>query len=106
MSISVGVLGYLFPDIAKINGVRRQLDQTELLMALILGLIFLILFFAIKHRIVLVDLGSNSIKIIKPKEIMEANWMDVKFVNKIHFIKPPLYRIKLKNTKNTYLLTT
>jgi len=106
MSISFGILGYLIPNMVKINGQRGQLDETELLIFLIIGLISLVIFFAIKHKFVLVDLAGNKITIIKNHERIEAKWTDVKFVKKIPSIKPPLYRIKLKNIDKTYLFTT
>ena len=106
MSISFGLLGYFNSNILTINGQRRQLDETELLISLIVGLISLVIFFAIKHKFVIVDLDGNKVTIKRSDEIITVNWTDVKFVNKIPFIKPPLYRVRLKNTDKTYLFTT
>jgi len=80
MSISFGLLGYFFSNIVTINGQRRQLDETELLISLIVGLISFIIFLAIKQKFVIVDLAGNKVTINKFDGIIEVNWTDVKFV--------------------------
>ena len=106
MSISFGLLSYFIPNMVTINGQKRQLNETELLIFLIVGLISLVIFFAIKHKFVLVDLAGNKVSINNFHEVIESKWTDVDFVKMIPFIKPPLYRIKLKNLNKTYLFTT
>ena len=106
MSILFGLLGYFIPNMVTINGQKRQLDETDLLISLIVGLISLVIFFAIKHKFAQVDLAGNKVTIDNSYEIIEVSWTDVEFVKRIHFIKPPLYRIKVKNMNKTYLFTT
>ena len=106
MSILFGLLGYFIPNMVTINGQKRQLDETDLLISLIVGLISLVIFFAIKHKFAQVDLAGNKVTIDNSYEIIEVSWTDVEFVKRIPFIKPPLYRIKVKNMNKTYLFTT
>lgn len=106
MSISFGLLSYFIPNMVTINGQKRQLDETDLLISLIVGLISLVIFFAIKHKFAQVDLAGNKVTIDNSYEIIEVSWTDVEFVKRIPFIKPPLYRIKVKNMNKTYLFTT
>ena len=106
ISISFGLIGYFIPNAVTINGQTRQLNETELLISLIVGLIFLIIFFILNHKFVSVDLGVNKVTINNFRDIIESNWTDVEFLKRIPFIKPPLYSIKLKNMNKTYLFTT
>ena len=104
--ITFALLGYFIPGTATINGQTRQLDETELLISLIIGLILLILFFTLSHKFVILDLGGNMVKINNFREKIESKWTDVESIKRIPFIKPPLYSIKLKNINRTYLFTT
>ena len=106
ISIVIGLLGFLIPNSVTINGKTRQLDETELLIHLIVGLISLIIFFIVNHKFVLVDLGGNKVTINNFTETIEAKWTEVESVSMIPFVHPPLYKIKLKNKDKMYLFTT
>ncbi|WP_304235379.1 hypothetical protein [Jiulongibacter sediminis] len=101
-----GLLGYLIPNSVTINGKTRQLDETELLIHITVGLISLIIFFIVNRKFVVVDLGGNKVTINNFTETIEAKWTEVESVNMIPFVHPPLYKIRLKNNSKTYLFTT
>lgn len=104
--ISMGLIGYNFPDVITINNETRKLTESEMLTMVTIGLIFLLLFFVLYNRFVMVDLGGNKVTINDFHQEIESKWIDVKFISKVPFVKPPLYRIKLKGTNKTYLFTT
>ena len=106
ISIIIGLLGHFVPNSVTTNGKTRQLDETELLIHLIVGLISLIIFLIVNRKFVIVDLGGNKVMINNFTEKIEAKWTEVESINMIPFVHPPLYKIKLKNMDKSFLFTT
>ncbi len=100
----IGIGGYFFE--ATINGVDRKLDIYELCIFLAIAVLFLVLWLAIKDRMVIVRLGGQNITINHGVETETVNWLDVERISQYRFVMPPMYKLKIKNDDQTYLFIT
>ncbi len=106
ITISLGSWSYFNPNVMTINGETRQLNETELLISMAVGLIFLVIYALLRSKFALVDLGDNMVRINNFQENIEAKWTEVELIKRIPGVKPPLYRVKLKDREKFYLFTT
>jgi hypothetical protein len=102
----VPVISYFFPDSVEINGETGTTDLTTTAIFGLLGLIAILIFFAIKDKFAIVELKNQTIIIKQNGEERAVNWLDVTSVSQIQFVQPPLYKLKTKDNDETIWFNT
>ena len=99
-------ISYFNPHLIKLNGKPMEKDLFITLIFALIGIFFLILFFAIKDKFVWVKMGGQTIEINSGSIKEKVNWLDVESISQIQFVSPPLYSIKLKGKETTHWFNT
>lgn len=102
----VPTMNYIDPELATFNGEHKQMDTFSFLLFILIGLIAVLVFLLFQDKYVMVELGNQSIKIRNGKEIIEVNWLDVESVVLLHFVFPPLYKLRIKGHADYFLFAT
>jgi hypothetical protein len=102
----VSVISFVFPDSVEINGETGSTDSITTIIMGLLGLIAILIFFAIKDKFAIVELKNQTITIKQNGEERTMNWLDVVSVSQIQFIQPPLYKLKTKDSDETIWFNT
>lgn len=102
----VPVISFVFPDSVEINGETGSADFTTTIIMGLLGLLSILVFFAIKDKFAIVELKNQTITIKQNGEERTVNWLDVVSVSQIQFIQPPLYKLRTKDTDETIWFNT
>ncbi|WP_339713580.1 hypothetical protein [Cyclobacterium amurskyense] len=102
ISSSTAILGYFWPNIVTINNSDISVSGVGIL--LILSLLSLIVFFSIKNKFAHIKVNNRTISVSNPKINRQYNWEEVKSINLIPFIFPPLYKIRIND--NYFIFTT
>ncbi|AHM63205.1 hypothetical protein D770_24800 [Flammeovirgaceae bacterium 311] len=104
--ISFPVFNYISPEHATVNGEPVMLEFWLLLVILLCGCLLILIFLYFKDSYVMVEIGKQAIRIKDGKEELLVNWIDVESVHLLHFIFPPLYKLRIKGLDDYFLFTT
>lgn len=95
--ITTGFLGYFQEDSVEINGKLTSFGISGLIIFEILGFGLIVLWNRIKDMVVHVKLDFEKVSILSDDSNREIKWTDVKSLNRIRFLVPPAYQIKLRD---------
>lgn len=70
------------------------------------GMLSLVVFWAIKGKIALVELRDDSVVIRKNGDRRTVTWRDIAAVSQIQLVQPPLYRLRLRSSEEAILFNT
>ncbi|SMD42360.1 hypothetical protein SAMN00777080_0907 [Aquiflexum balticum DSM 16537] len=102
----ISVFSWFLPQLIVMNGESIERDFVITMVFIIIGVFQIIIFFLIKNKFVLANMGNQSI-VVKNGEWEEiVNWLDVESLYLIQFVYPPLYRIKIKGIEKTFWFNT
>ncbi|MBN7817990.1 hypothetical protein [Algoriphagus pacificus] len=104
--LTSAIISYFYPHLIIMNGEPMEKDLFITLIFALIGIFFLILFFAIKDKFVWVKMGDQTIEINSGSIKEKVNWLDVESISQIQFVSPPLYSIKLKGKETTHWFNT
>jgi hypothetical protein len=102
----VPVISFVFPDSVEINRETGSTDFTTTIIMGLLGLLSILIFFAIQDKFAIVELNNQTITIKQNGEERTVNWLDVVSVSQIQFVQPPLYKLKMKDSDETIWFNT
>jgi hypothetical protein len=83
-----------------------ELSENEIILNAIAGLFgfgCILLFFYLKDKFVVVELGSQTIKIQKGRESINTSWLNVESVERLSFSTPPIYVLRLNDNDRYFL---
>ena len=100
------LISYLYPDSVEINGESGSADSFTVIVMGLLGILAIIVFFAIQGNFAIVELKNHTITIKQNGEERIVNWLDVTSISQIQFIQPPLYKLKTKDSEDTIWFNT
>jgi hypothetical protein len=106
LTMIVPVISFVFPESVEINGETGSTDFTTTIIMGLIGLTVLLIFFVIKDKFAVVELGNQTITIKQNGEERTVNWLDVVSVSQIQFVQPPLYILKTKDADETIWFNT
>lgn len=95
--ITTGFLGYFQEDSVEINGELTSFGISGLIIFEILGFGLIVLWNRIKDKVVHVKLDYEKVTILSTDPNLKIKWTDVKSLNRIRFLVPPAYQIKLRD---------
>lgn len=93
--LSIALLGYFWPNLVSINNSDISVTATAVL--LFLSIASLIVFLAIKDRFAHIKVNNKMIHVTSSKINKKFDWEEVKSINLVPFIFPPLYKVSLNN---------
>lgn len=108
----IGQYGFLVGAIAWIGGsafdsvkglLTGDWNTDEIFARGIIGLIHFGAFLYFRNKFVVVELGGQKVKILKDKETIETTWQNVESVERVTFSSPPIYTIRIKDTKGYFI---
>ena len=102
----VPLISFVLPESVEING---DTGSTELMTSIIfvfLGLVAILIFFAIKDKFAIVELKNQTVTIKQNGDERTVNWLDVVSISQIQFVQPPLYKLKIKDSEETIWFNT
>lgn len=86
-----------------INGADKTATLENSWMMPIISFVLLGVHMLLHAKAAYIEIDNQIIKIENKNGIIEANVDDIEKINQIQFVKPPLYRLKMKGSKKTYL---
>jgi len=104
--LTIPTLNLVDPELATFNGEHKRMDTFSFLLFMLIGTLATLVFMLFQSKFVMVELGNQSIKIRNGKEILEVNWLDVESVMLLHFVFPPLYKLRVKGHDGYFLFAT
>lgn len=104
--LTIPTLNLVDPELATFNGEHKRMDPFSFLIFVLVGALGILVFLLFQSKFAMVELGNQSIKIRKGKEILEADWIDVESVVLLHFVFPPLYKLRIKGQDDYFLFAT
>jgi hypothetical protein len=72
----------------------------------LVGLLIILLGILIVDKLVIVEMDNQTIKVKKDDKVIEVKWLDVKSINMIPTVTPPLYKLRLNNYDDYFLFNT
>ena len=81
----------------------RPWNTSETYFLSIPGLIFILVFFYLRDKFVVVELGSQKVKIYKDDEVLERTWLEVESVKRFLFSAPPIYILRLNDSGGFFI---
>ena len=103
---TIPIFSWIAPKYAKINGEIGSVDFVTTVIIGLVGLVFILLFFTIKDKFAIVELGNQNIKITNGNEEKSVEWLDIESLKQIQFVFPPLYSLKIKDSDETIWFNT
>lgn len=102
----ISVFSWFLPQLIEMNGESIERDLVTTIFFIVIGVFLIIIFFLIKNKFVLANMGNQSIVIKNGEWEENVNWLDVEPLSLIQFVYPPLYRIKIKGIEKTFWFNT
>lgn len=96
----------LVPEFTTFHGEPGPPDIWLSLIFILVGVLLILIPFIYIHRLVIVEINYQKIKIKKDGEILEVNWLDVEEVSMVPSVIPPLYKLRLKKYGDYFLFNT
>jgi hypothetical protein len=103
---TIPIFSWIAPNHTEINGENGSIDFVTTVILCLIGLIFILLFFAVKDKFAIVEIGNQDVKIIIGYEVKSVGWFDIDSLKQIQFVFPPLYSLKIKDSDETIWFTT
>jgi hypothetical protein len=75
----------------------------EIIVRLIVGLFHLAAFLYFRNKFVVVELGGQTVRILRGKETIETTWLNVESVSMLILSGPPIYTIRIKDIKGYFI---
>jgi hypothetical protein len=95
---TVPIFSWMAPTQVEISGEIGSTDFVTTIIIGLIGLVFILLFFAVKDKFAIVELGNQNVKIINGGEEKSVGWFDIDSLKQIQFVSPPLYSLKIKDS--------
>ncbi|WP_192347369.1 hypothetical protein [Algoriphagus sp. Y33] len=95
--IFVPLLSFVFPSAVELNGEAGVMSPITTSVFGIIGVILIVLFFSIKEKFAVVEVGNQTITIKQNGEEKIFEWLAIDSISQFHFIFPPLYSLKIKD---------
>jgi len=100
------IFSWIAPTQIEINGEIGPTDFLTTVIIVLIGLVFILLFFAIKDKFAIVELGNQNVRIKIGDEEKLVGWYDIDSLKQIQFVSPPLYSLKIKHSDETIWFNT
>jgi hypothetical protein len=100
------IYSLLFPENSTFNGQPGPPDVYTAAILVLVGLLFVVLFFSFKDYYALAKIGNQQVELRKGEEKIEVNWTEVEYLKIVPFVFPPLYKIKLRDQDDFFLFNT
>jgi len=78
-------------------------NTDEIIVTGVIGLVHLAVFLYLKNKFVVIELGGQTVKILRDKETIETTWQNVESVERVIFSTPSIYTIRIKD-KDGYFI--
>jgi hypothetical protein len=90
------VVSFISPDFVTTtsNGVTEQTDPSDTIIFGLFGILFILIFLAIKDKFAIVELENQTVKIKQRGQERIVNWLEIEQLKQIQFVSPPLYKLK------------
>lgn len=95
--MSVPFLSFVFPKAVELNGETGAMSPIISIVFGIIGAILIVLFFSIKGKFAVVEIGNQTITIKQNGEVKTFQWLEIDSISQFQFIFPPLYSLKIKD---------
>jgi len=103
---TIPIFSWIAPNYTEISGEIGSTDFVTSAIIGLIGLVFILLFFAVKDKFAIVELGNQNVKIINGDEEKSVGWFDIDSLKQIQFVFPPLYSLKIKDSDETIWFNT
>lgn len=97
----VGMIGYFAPHLVSFN--QKEITSSQAINMMLISIMPLTPFFLIQHKVVSITVDKDYLSIDGRKE--KHKWNEV-VINQIHFVFPPLYKLKINDRKGFFLFNT
>jgi hypothetical protein len=104
--IAIPTLNAIDPDLATFNGEHKEMDWFSFIIFILVGLLAILVFMMFQDKFAMVEMGNQKLKVSKGSEEIEVNWLDVESVDLLHFVFPPLYKLRIKGHEDYILFAT
>jgi hypothetical protein len=95
--MSVPLISFAFPEAVQLNGETGAMSPLEFIVSGIIGVILIVLFFLIKDKFAVVEIGNQTITIKHNGDVKTFQWLEIESISQFQFIFPPLYSLKIKD---------
>ncbi|MFD2033939.1 hypothetical protein ACFSKL_04000 [Belliella marina] len=104
--LKTSFVSWFFPQLIRMNGEQLSQDLFVTVLFGLIGVAMILIFLTIKDKFVMARLGSQTVTLKKSDWELKTNWMEVESISLIQFVYPPLYKIKVKGSEETYWFNT
>lgn len=95
--MSVPLISFAFPEAVQLNGETGAMSPLTFIVFGIIGVILIVLFFSIKDKFAVVEIGNQTITIKHNGDVKTFQWLEIESISQFQFIFPPLYSLKIKD---------
>jgi len=95
--MSVPLISFAFPEAVQLNGETGAMSPLTFIVFGIIGVILIVLFFSIKDKFAVVEIGNQIITIKHNGDVKTFQWLEIESISQFQFIFPPLYSLKIKD---------
>lgn len=109
IAVIVGIVtiqSWLYPESVTVNGEPGTRDPFESLIFSLISVAAFLIFLLLKDKFAIVKLGGQNITIQNKRQHKHLPWQDVEEIKQIGFIYPPLYKLKTKDSPESYWFNT
>lgn len=104
--IIIPIIAHLNPENSTFNGEPGPPDSWTTALFVLIGILIGLVPFLYKDKLVVVELDNQNIRILKDEEVIEVSWLDIKTINLLPAIFPPVYKLTLVDSDDYYLFNT